>query len=486
MKLYNSRKVLDRMDFLQKVNDRIEENRAEMISSLSRLISIPSVATDAKGSCPFGEDVQKAYDMMLDLAQSEGFGTFDADGYGGHIDFAGSGSGIVGIIGHLDVVPEGEGWDFDPYGGEVISGMVCGRGAVDDKGPVVASFYAMKALKDCGYEPQRTIRLILGLDEETNWHGMEHYLLMVDERPDFGFTPDGDFPAIHGEMGIMIFDIAGKFSHGSVKGLQLRSIKGGTAANAVAGSARAVLYNSAGGGYDGVREALDKFRESRGFSIRCKGVGRSLEITADGVPAHGAKPEKGLNAISVLMAFLGGLNFASESTNDFIAFYNSHIGFDLHGENIGCDFADEVSGRLVFNVGMISLDRDSVRLTVNIRYPVTMNAEMVYDGIMGVIGEYDLGIVKGHHQEPIYIPADDPLIVTLMDVYRKHTGDMTGEAEVIGGGTYARAMDGIVAFGARFPEDPELEHQRNECISVENMVRLAKIYAEAAVRLSEL
>lgn len=186
------------------------------------------------------------------------------------------------------------------------------------------------------------------------------------------------------------------------------------------------------------------------------------------------------------MAFLGGLNFASESINDFIAFYNSHIGFDLHGENIGCDFADEVSGRLVFNVGMISLDRDSVRLTVNIRYPVTMNDEMVYDGIMGVIGEYDLGIVKGHHQEPIYIPADDPLIVTLMDVYRKHTGDMTGEAEVIGGGTYARAMDDIVAFGARFPEDPELEHQRNECISVENMVRLAKIYAEAAVRLSEL
>lgn len=474
------------MDFLQKVNNRIEENKAEMISSLSDLISIPSVAVETAGERPFGENVHKAYEMMLGFARNEGFGTFNADNYGGHIDFAGTDPGIVGVIGHLDVVPEGDGWDFDPYGGEVISDMICGRGAVDDKGPVIASFYAMKALKECGYEPKRTIRLILGLDEETSWKGMEHYLSVVDELPDFGFTPDGDFPAIHGEMGIMIFDIAGKFTRTGIKGLQLRVLEGGSAANSVAGSARAVIYNSAGGGYDSVREALNGFNASHECSIRCKGKGRSLELFAEGIPAHGAKPEKGLNAVSMMMAFLGELNFVNESTNDFISFYNRCIGFNLHGENIGCDFADEISGRLVFNVGMISLDSDSVRLTVNIRYPVTMDDNKVYEGIMNVIGEYDLGIVKGHHQQPIYVPEDDPLIVTLMDVYRTHTGDTTSRAEVIGGGTYARAMDNIVAFGARFPQDPELEHQRNECISADNMVKLAKIYAEAVMRLSEI
>ncbi len=474
------------MDFLQKVNDRIEENRAEMISSLSRLISVPSVAVSSDGKYPFGEDVQRAYEFMMQLAQDEGFVTFDADSYGGHIDFKGSDKGIVGVIGHLDVVPEGDGWDFEPYGGEVIDGMVCGRGTVDDKGPVVASFYAMKALKDCGYQPKRTIRLILGLDEETNWDGMEYYLSKVSERPDFGFTPDGDFPAIHGEMGIMIFDIAGKFSKSSGKGLELRSLQGGTAPNSVAGSARAVLYNSAGGGYDKVKEAVSRYRDEKNCTIKCRGTGRSLEVTVEGVPSHGAKPEKGLNAISIMMDFLGGLDLASEDAAGFISFYNECIGFDLHGERIGCGFEDEPSGRLIFNVGMISMDKDAVKLTVNIRYPVTMDDTSVYEGMMGVLDGYDLGVVKGHHQEPIYIPADDPLITTLMDVYRKHTGDTVHEAEVIGGGTYARAMDDIVAFGARFPEDPELEHQRNECISADNMVKLAKIYAEAVVRLSEL
>jgi len=88
---------------------------------------------------------------------------------------------------------------------------------------VIASFYGMKALKACGYEPKKTIRLILGLDEETNWHGMDHYLEHVAELPDLGFTPDGDFPAIHGEKGIIVFELVRKFKPFSGKGLELSS-----------------------------------------------------------------------------------------------------------------------------------------------------------------------------------------------------------------------------------------------------------------------
>ena len=235
---------------------KISENRAEMISSLSDLISVPSVALEGTGETPFGENVQKAYEYMMELAAKEGFSTFNADNYGGHIDFRGTEEGIVAVIGHLDVVPEGDGWDFDPYGGELIDGYVCGRGSTDDKGPVIASFYAMKALKECGYTPKKTIRLILGLDEETNWHGMDYYLKHVDSLPDFGFTPDADFPAINGEMGILIFDIVRKFDPPGSKGLELSSIKGGTAANSVADLARAVLHDSTGAGYDKIKQQL--------------------------------------------------------------------------------------------------------------------------------------------------------------------------------------------------------------------------------------
>ena len=465
---------------------KISENRAEMISSLSDLISVPSVAQEGTGDTPFGENVQKAYEYMMELAAKEGFSTFNADNYGGHIDFRGTEEGIVGVIGHLDVVPEGDGWDFDPYGGELIDGYVCGRGSTDDKGPVIASFYALKALKECGYNPKKTIRLILGLDEETNWHGMGYYLQHVDRLPDFGFTPDADFPAINGEMGILIFDIAKKFDPPGSKGLELSSIKGGTAANSVADLARAVLHDSTGAGYDKIKQQLAAFREEKGCRINCRGIGKSLEIITRGVSAHGADPDQGVNAISIMMEFLGRLNFANESTNDFVKFYNEHIGYDLHGERAGCAFEDDQSGRLIFNVGMIALDKKTVQLTINIRYPVTMDDEEVYSGLMTVLDRYDLGIVKGQHQEPIYMPADSPLITKLMDIYRKHTGDEDCEPVVIGGGTYARAMDSIIAFGARFPERPELAHQRNEKISEDDLVKMAQIYAEAVWALSEM
>lgn len=474
------------MELLKDVNNKIAESKTEMLASLSNLISIPSVAIEAGGSKPFGDKVQEAFEYMLKLAEDEGFEVYNADNFGGHIDFKGTEDGIVGIVGHLDVVPEGDGWDFEPYGGVISDGKLYGRGAIDDKGPVMASFYGMKALKECGYKPKRTIRLILGLDEETNWNGMNYYLEHVDSLPDFGFTPDGDFPAIHGEKGILVFDIAKRFNDSAVKGLELSSVKGGTAANAVADFARAVLYDSSGAGYDRVKEQAAAFRMEKGCKINCKGIGKSLEITVHGVSAHGAKPDKGINAISIIMEFLGRLNFANEDTNDFIGFFNDCIGYDFHGERIGCDFEDEPSGKLILNVGMIAMDKKTVQLTINIRYPVTMDDEQVYEGIMTVLDRYELGVVKGSQQDPIYIPADDPLIETLMEIYRRHTGDYDGQPLVIGGGTYARAMENTVAFGAMFPEDPDLCHQRNEYITVDNMVKLAEIYAEAAYRLSEL
>lgn len=473
------------MDFLERVTEKIEENKTEMLSSLSELISIPSIAEETGGEKPFGEEVDRAYRYMLAMAEREGFDTFDADGYGGHIDYDGTEDGVVGIIGHLDVVPEGEGWDFDPYGGDVADGYVQGRGTADDKGPVIASFYAMKALKECGFEPAKTVRMILGLDEETNWHGMEYYKDRAPDFPDVGFTPDGDFPVIRAEKGILIFEIVCKLPKSRGKGLELSAVTGGTAANAVPDFARAVVNNTAKGGYDSIRELATECVEVYGWEISCKGVGRSLEISVRGRSAHGAKPEQGINAITILMDFLGRLSLLNDGATDFIDFYNSRIGGDLHGERIGCAFEDEDSGKLVFNVGKIDMDKNSAKLTVNVRYPVSGNGDDVYAGIMEILDEYGYGIVKIREQLPINIDADSELVTVLMDIYRRHTGDTESEPLVIGGGTYARAMDNIVAFGARFPGGPELGHQKNEKISVEDMMLLTRIYAEAIYELAK-
>jgi succinyl-diaminopimelate desuccinylase len=474
--------------------DRIDSYREEMVKALQGLISIPSVVAPRVGDMPFGEDVHKAFEYMLSLAEKEGLDTVNIDNYGGHIELAGyllneKGEPIersdetMGILTHLDVVPEGSNWDYPPYEGRVVDDRLYGRGAIDDKGPTIAAFYAMKALKDEGFIPRKNIRLILGLDEEagTGWEGMNAYFSKV-QAPDFAFTPDAEFPAIHAEMGILIFELVKKINKSVNKGVELRSLVGGNAANMVADYARAVIRADS---YDDIKETLKEFKEETGYNINSKGIGKSLEIVAHGLSSHGARPWLGLNAISIMMEFLSRLEFANEDLLDFIEFYINHIGFEYNGKSIGCGFSDEISGDLIFNVGKIDLDTEAARLTVNIRYPVTLNQDDVYEGMMPNLDKYNFGVVKLNHQEAIYVPEDDPLIVTLMDVYRKHTGDTESRPLVIGGGTYARSMENAVAFGMAFPDEPELAHQKNESISIDNMVKATKIFAECIYELTK-
>ncbi|MGN0659078.1 MAG: dipeptidase PepV [Emergencia sp.] len=475
------------MDYISKIT----ENRDLQIQVLQELVSLNSVqdnpAQAGDGEVyPFGKGVQDAFAYTLKKAEELGFETKNVDNYGGHIDFGtGEETGeTVGILGHLDVVPEGGGWSFDPFSGAVSDGYIYGRGTQDDKGPVVAVLFAMKALKDAGYEPARKVRLILGLDEETGWKGMDYYF-QKEPRPDFGFTPDSDFPALNGEKGIVTYEIAKKFTKTPAGGLELRSLKGGSAANMVAEKARAVVRSQEPEAYDRIRQQAAEYRAETGYRLQVKGTGKSLEITAEGKSAHGAVPEAGLNAISIIMDFLGRLNFANDDVNVFIDFYNRHIGFEYNGQSIGCGFEDEPSGKLTLNSGLIQADGEAVSLTINIRYPVTFTDQQIYDGILPYINEYDMGIIRGRNQNPIYMDENSPMIRALVDVYAKNTGDTESRPLVIGGGTYARATGNIVAFGALFPGDEDLMHQKNERLSIDRFMLMTKIYADAIYKLTQ-
>jgi succinyl-diaminopimelate desuccinylase len=192
-----------------------------------------------------------------------------------------------------------------------------------------------------------------------------------------------------------------------------------------------------------------------------------------------------VNAISVLMEFLGSLTISSESVRGFVDFYNEHIGFDVHGDGLGVGLSDEPSGKLVMNVGKIAMDRDAAILTVNVRYPVTLTSDAFYDALMPMIHKYDLGVVKGFDKAPIWFEPDDPFIGTLMDVYREQTGDAAAKPIVMGGATYARAIPRAVAYGPKFPGGPDVEHQADEFVSVDDLIKMTHIYAEAIRRLTE-
>jgi len=64
-------------------------------------------------------------------------------------------------------------------------------------------------------------------------------------------------------------------------------------------------------------------------------------------------------------------------------------------------------------------------------------------------------------------------------------GDKESKPVIIGGGTYARATKGIVAFGMTFPGEEELAHQKDEFVVIDNLMKAAKIYADAIYKLTK-
>lgn len=462
---------------------RIESYREDMIQSLQELIRIRSVEGEPRENMPFGEGPYQALNYMLNLAKSMGFQTLNVDNYAGHIDL-GSGEETVGILVHVDVVPEGEGWTYPPYGGEIHDGKIYGRGAIDDKGPAIAVLYAMKAIQESGLSISKKVRMILGTNEETNWEDIPYYLKRV-KKPDLAFVPDADFPVIHGEKGILVLDLKKKLNQPSKGNLVLEKIQGGNAPNMVPDACTAVLLVEGNIRQD-VENILRNFVKETGWDLSLKDIGSGkVVISSKGKSAHGSTPEKGINAISQLMKFLGELPFEDCGVGEFIRIYNRHIGMEYYGESIGCGFEDEISGKLIFNVGMIYVDEKEAAVTVNIRYPITISSQEVYPGMHQSLKDTGIEIIEQEDMKPIYIPEDHELIQKLMQVYREKTGDMKSKPIVIGGGTYARAIENAVAFGPLFPGQPGVEHQKDEYISIDSLLQCAKIYAEAIYQLAK-
>ena len=180
----------------------MESNLPKIIESLSSLLQIDSVKTEKLDDKPFGEGVFRALDYSLNLAKEMGFETYNYSNYIGEVVW-GKGESIA-ILCHLDVVPVGDEtkWKHPPFSATLDNGEIYARGALDDKGPFIATLYALKRLKDEGFLPNKEIRLILGCDEESGWGCIKHYKTIRD-LPETGFSPDASFPVIYAEKGIL-------------------------------------------------------------------------------------------------------------------------------------------------------------------------------------------------------------------------------------------------------------------------------------------
>jgi len=464
-------------DEIRLLHHLVDQRRDEMVEALRGCLRIPSKEEPPDGpDAPYGRPVRQALDYTLHLCERLGFRTRDVDGHAGHAEF-GAGGEMIAALGHLDVVPEGDGWTHPPFGAEVHDGFIYARGAADDKGPTYAALYGAKALMDSGLPLRRRVRIIFGCNEESGFGCVKHYWgKAAEERPVLAFTPDARFPLIYAEKGIAILVLERPLPR-EAAGARVVRASGGLRANMVPDSAEARIEGDPASLY-GVLAALVSHWDRNVTvepdlgGIRVRAVGRS---------AHGSTPEAGDNAVARLARALAEAGLEADSPWLKWAAESA----DVAGTRLGIRGEDAVAGPLTNNLGILDASGGRVRLTHNIRYPVTWTIQQILERLRPVVEEAGWTLAEWTDSPPLHVPLDTEPARTLLEVYQQETGDLESRPGTMGGGTYARATPHAVAFGASFPEGGDgPAHEPDERISIERLVRACKIYAHALYALA--
>ncbi len=450
------------------MKDYIDSKKDEMIEELKNIVAFKSISeeTGVEGA-PFGEECKKVLEYVLDLGKRLGFRTKNIDGYCGYIEF-GEGEELVGIIGHLDVVPANieDGWTSNPFELDQRDGKLYGRGTIDDKGPVIASLYAMKAVYE-KMKVSKRVRLILGLNEEKNWKCINYYK-QNEEIPTIGFSPDADFPCIYAEKGIITVRLEHEFEIENCQILEVST--GNNPINVVPKYCmiRLKLNNP---------DDIDKFQNRDDVHVE-KISKDTVRLVSYGKASHSAHPTMGENAIVKLLRYL--------KPNFYIDELEENGVFDLESPKyLGGDRTTDESGVLTSNIAILKYEDGKLKLYTNLRVPVNTNFDEI-DRYCEILKEKIPGLEYGmeYSNNKLYVDKDSYLVKTLTNIFNEETG-LNEEPIAIGGGTYARAFKNCVSFGMTMPGEPDMCHQVDEFVKVDNLLLSSKIYATAIYKLAK-
>lgn len=478
---------------VQTVNwmEEVEKRKDELIATTQEFLRIKSVldeSTQAPGA-PFGQGIADALDFILKRCEQAGMATKNVDGYAGHAEF-GEGKELVGILSHVDVVPEGDGWTTPPYAAEIVDGKIVARGALDDKGPTIAAFYAAKIVKELGLPLGKRVRLIFGTDEETSWRCVSHYF-EKEEMPTLGFTPDADFPLIYAEKGLTHLVFRQPLEAWQALGQQeteqldavLLSLHSGLRMNMVPDRADATL-KAEGKQAKELAELFRQYLSETGLTGEVRTEGEQVVLGLNGVSVHGMDPEKGVNAGTELIHFLHTLRLDARASQ-FVKFSETYLYRQHYGKALGIDHHDEEMGPLTLNTGIIHYEaQGEISFDINIRYPHSQPFAKWEPILSAHLGEASLQLEVLDHLKPHRLEPTHPLVTTLQRVYSEQTGE-EATAMAIGGATYGRSLDVGVAFGMLFPGRPDCAHQRDEHVYIEDLLKATALYAQAIYELAK-
>ncbi len=462
--------------------------KSELLTDLLQFLSIPSVLdkTTANVQQPFGAGIEIALQFLVDMGRRDGFKVERvADNMVVVIDYGPEdATETFGVLSHVDVVPGGDAWTITlPFSPKVIGNRLYGRGSHDMKADLIASYYALKQLKDAGFQPRKKIRLIFGSDEESDWRDMRAYLDQVGE-PTLGFSPDGAFPVVPGEKGVLTLSI--QFKGTTLGEWKLHRFQSGERDNVVPGTAIADVELPDGVDTNGFLAAYERYLKD---TLMISGIGQyddgHIILTLYGKSVHGAYPEDGLNAATYLANFLLNYNF-DDQAHGFLEFLGLTNHKNVFGEKLGLIYHDDIMGDLTVNVGKILFQANAdSEIRINFRYPMGITETAILTQVQRHMGSLNAKIFKqeafGTH--PHMVDLSDPIMTVLADVYAQHTHTQK-TYKISNGGSYARLLKRGVAFGGQFPDVPVMSHQPNEYVLVDNIPKTQAIFAQVMYEMT--
>ena len=449
------------MDFRPYVN----KYKDEIIEALKQLVKINSIldfSTKAIGA-PFGKGIYDALAFMEEKAQKDGFKVLNDEGYCLNITLEGMNKESIAVLGHLDTVPVDKNWKHHPFGAEIEDGKMYGRGTTDDKGPVIAAYYALKILKDENIKLNKSVELLLGTDEETGWRGIEHYASKY-ALPEIGFSPDAEWPLINGEKGILRMDIKGDTTNDF-------EIEAGNVYNAVIGDAWGTTKIDL---IDPFYQYLQENNLDGEVSFR----GDRYCYHLIGKTAHAMSPEIGINAGLHLARF-----FNEHFNHPTLNFMTNVLFEDYNMNKLGMRHEHPVMGLTTLNVGIIRINEKESYFTFDIRYPEGFKFAKFKDAFKNILACYNLDYDLKEDKEVHYIDPESNLVKTLLASYAKYTNESNPKPRSIGGGTYAKVLKQGVAFGLEDPNKPSVCHISDEYIELDRLFEAVTIYLDAIYEL---
>jgi len=454
----------------------------QMVADLDALVSIESTEdlAQAAPSSPFGPGPRAALTEALGLAQRMGLDVHDCEGYIGYADLPGASDTQIGIIGHVDVVPAGPGWTFEPYRVTRRDGYLVGRGVADDKGPLTVALHAVKFWRDKLASADAcfpyTLRVLFGANEETNMGDVAYYRAHFAD-PAFLFTPDAEFPVSYGEAGIC----HGVLRSAPIAQGALVQFEGGVAPNAVPGTAFAVVDTTK-------LEGLLVFGQAEGITVSDLDDG-CVRIEAQGKSAHASTPELGSNAIGMLVDYLLVNDACTYAEKQFLMLQRALLRTN-DGSGLGIHARDEHFGTLTAVGSTVSIEDGRIVQVMDCRYPTTTTSSAIGQKVSDLAGLIDATFQIVHDAEPFLVAPDSPAIQALLSAYNEATGEHA-EPFTMKGGTYARMFTCAASFGPEKPweENPDWVggmHGPDEGISEDLLKQAFAIYVRTIAKLMEI